>query len=40
MKKKKRTCRLVDFAVPADNRVKIKESEKRDKYLDHARELS
>ena len=27
-KKKKRTCRVVDFAVPADHRVKSKESEK------------
>ena len=35
-KKKKRT---VDFAVPAKHRVKPKESEKRDKYLDLAREL-
>ena len=25
---------MVDFAVPADHWVKIKESEKRDKYLD------
>ena len=32
-------CRIVDFAVPADHRVKLKESEKRDKYLDLAREL-
>ena len=28
----------MDFAVPADHRVKLKESEKRDKYLDLARE--
>ena len=28
----------MDFAVPADHSVKIKESEKRDKYLDLARE--
>ena len=33
------TCWIVDFAVSADHRVKIKESEKRDKYLDLAREL-
>ena len=26
---KKRTCRIVDFAVLADNRVKLKESEKK-----------
>ena len=37
--KKKRTCQLVDFAVPADHRVKRKENEKMDKYLDLAREL-
>ena len=29
----------MDFTVPADRSVKIKESEKRDKYLDLAREL-
>ena len=38
-KKKKRTCKIVDFAVPADYRVKLKECEKKDKYLDLAREL-
>ena len=38
-KKKKRTCKIVDFAVPADNRVKLKESEKKNKYLDFTREL-
>ena len=36
---KMRTCRIVDFAVPADHRVKLKESEKRDKYQDFASEL-
>ena len=36
-KKDKRACCQVDFAVTADYRVKIKESEKRDKYLDLAR---
>ena len=25
--KKKRTCKIVDFAVPADHRIKLKESE-------------
>ena len=29
----------MDFAVPADLRLKLKESEKNDKYLDLAREL-
>ena len=38
-KKKKRTCKIVDFAVPADHRIKLKEYEKKDKYLDLAREL-
>ena len=37
-KKKKRTYRVVDFAVPADHRLKLKENEKKDKYLDFARE--
>ena len=32
-------CKIVDFAVQAEHRVKLKESEKRDKYLDLAREL-
>ena len=36
---KKKTCQIVDFAVPVDLRVKIKGSKKRDKYLDLAREL-
>ena len=30
---------MVDFAVPVDHRVKLKENEKKDKYLDLAREL-
>ena len=38
-KKKKRICKIVDFAVPADLRIKLKECEKKDKYLDLAREL-
>ena len=29
----------VDFAVPVDYRINLKESEKKDKYLDLAREL-
>ena len=32
-------CRIVDFSVPADHRVKTKETQKSDKYLDLAREL-
>ena len=31
---------IVDFAVPADLRIQLKESEKKDKYLDLARELN
>ena len=38
-KEKKRTCQIVNFAVLADQRVKLKEREKRDKYLDLSREL-
>ena len=37
--KKKRIFKIVDFAVPADHRINLKESEKKDKYLDLAREL-
>ena len=33
------TCRIVDFAVPTDNRIRLKGSEKRDKYADLARKL-
>ena len=36
---RKRTWEIVDFAVPVDHRIKLKESEKKDKYLDFAREL-
>ena len=35
--KKKRTCRIVDFAVSADHRIKLKECEKN-KYLNLTRE--
>ena len=38
-KKKKRICKIVDFSVPADHRISLKECKKKDKYLDHAREL-
>ena len=38
-KKKKRIYKIVDFAVPVDHRINLKESEKKDKYLDLAREL-
>ena len=31
--------KIVDFAVPADSRIKLKECEKKDRYLDLAREL-
>ena len=37
--KKKRTCKIVDFTVSADHRVKLKESERKDKYFNLAREL-
>ena len=32
-------CKIVDIAVPAEHRINLKECEKRDKYLDLAREL-
>ena len=38
-KKKKKICKIVDFAVPADHRIKLKECEKRDKNIDLARQL-
>ena len=38
-KKKRKSAKCVDFAVLADHRIKLKECEKRDKYLDLAREL-
>ena len=34
--KKKKICKIVDFAVTANHRIKLKECEKRDKYLDLA----
>ena len=37
--KKKRTCKIIDFDVPADHWIKLKESEKKDKYIDLARGL-
>ena len=36
---KKRICKIVDFAVPADHRIKLKECEKKNKNLDLARQL-
>ena len=38
-KKKKKISKIVDFAVLADHRIKLKECEKRDKYLYLAWEL-
>ena len=37
--KKMRICKIVDFAVPADQRINLKESEKKDKYHGLAREI-
>ena len=37
--KKQRSWWIVDFAVLADHRIKLKENENRDKYLGLAREL-
>ena len=36
---KKKISKIVDFPVPVDYRIKLKECEKRDKYLNLAREL-
>ena len=38
-KKKKKRTKIVDFAVPVDHRIKLKECEKKDTYPDLAREL-
>ena len=37
--KKERTCRIVDLAVPANHRVKLKGCEKIDKYFEFAMEV-
>ena len=37
--KKKKICKIVDCAVPADHRINLKESAMKGKYLDLAREL-
>ena len=37
--KKKRICKIVDFAIPADQRIKLKECEKNGKYPNLAWEL-
>ena len=29
--KRKRICKIIDFAIPADPRIKLKECEKKDK---------
>ena len=34
-----RNCKIMDFAFPDNHRVKLKESEKKDKYLDLTRKL-
>ena len=34
--KKKRICKILDFAATAGHRIKLKECEKKDKYLDLA----
>ena len=39
IKKNQKAYRLVDFAVPADHKEKIKENVKRDKYLVFSSEL-
>ena len=38
--KKKGICKIVDFALPADHRINLKDWEKKDKYIDLARKKS
>ena len=35
IKKKKKICKIVDFAVPADLRINLKECENKDKYQEN-----
>ena len=37
--KEKKTCQIVDFVIPGDHRVEMKERDQREKYQDLAREL-
>ena len=37
--KKERTCKIEDFALSADHRLKLKENKKKEKYLDLAMDL-
>ena len=37
--KKERSCKIIDFAVPGDNRIEEKEKDKIEKYQDLGREL-
>ena len=37
-KSTKKNSRIMDFAVSVDHRIKLKESEKRNKYLDLAQD--
>ena len=39
IKEKKRNSKIVDFAVQVDHRIKLKEYDKKNRYLDLAREL-
>ena len=37
--KKERSCKIIDFVVPADSRIEEKEKDKIEKYQDLGREL-
>ena len=39
VEKKRRTCKIIAFAVPGDSRIEEKEKEKIEKYQDLRREL-
>ena len=36
--KKMRSCKIIDFAIPGDSRIKEKEKDKIEKYQDLGRE--
>ena len=36
--KKKRSCEIIDFTVPGDSRIEVKEKDKIEKYQDLGRE--
>ena len=39
LKKREKSCQIIDVAIPDDSRVRVKEDEKVEKYQDLAREV-